>query len=510
MKKKLYTLIALVFTAVSFTSCLDIDPESELTDQTMWQSEGTFDAFVIGVHSEMRAKAWNFFRLGEVRSDIYSTEPSAKFGGVASKVERFAKNTLDETNPGISDYAGLYYNINQMNLFIYKAKNSPVLSDSKRNYYLGQMYGMRAYYYFHLLRSWNNVVWTEEPSLDFEIGKLDRPVTPAAEIMVNIKKDIDQSLEYFGTDYSFKSKSHWSKAASLMLKAETYLWSSRQMDGGQQDAQTALTALNDIKTNVSGLKLMDTFKEVFAYNKKENAEIIFALHYAEDAGEDNMFNGEYRMNYCLMKGDMGKWYDIEGNKIDTKVDNFDGVGYYFLNDKLFKEVFNEKDTRCLATIKPLFNENKEFIANIPYKYQGKTLAGQSVRTMCDDYPVYRYADLLLMVAEAKSLTGGDPTAEINEVRARAYGENYNEEIAYPNQEIDADVNEAILHERFCEFVLEGKRWYDLRRFGNEYVFKYSTANEQYPLRLIWPIDRETMVRNPAIHQTEGYETTMQH
>ena len=149
-----------------------------------------------------------------------------------------------------------------------------------------------------------------------------------------------------------------------------------------------------------------------------------------------------------------------------------------------------------------------FIANIPYKYQGKTRAGQDPRTMCDDYPVYRYADLLLMIAEAKSLTGGDPTAEINMIRKRAYGENYNNEVAYPNQANDVNVNEAILHERFLEFMLEGKRWYDLRRFGNEYVFEYTTANPQYPKRLIWPIDVQTMVKNPAIHQTEGYETTM--
>ena len=508
MKKKLYTLVALAFTVLPFSSCLDIDPESELTDQTMWQSEGQFDSFIVGVHSEMRNKAWNFFQLGEIRSDIYSTKTSAEFGGVASKVERFAKNTLDETNYGIGNYAELYTNINQMNLFIMKANESAVLSDAKRNYYLGQMYGMRAFYYFHLLRSWNNVVWNDQPSLGFEIGKLDRPVTPAADIMTYIKQDIETSLEKFGNDYSFKNKGLWSKAATQMLKAEAYLWSSRQMNGGQADAKTALDALKDIQSNVSGLKLLDNYKDVFAYGNKKNAEIIFALHYSENAGENQMLSGQYLLNYCLMKGDLGRWYDIEGNKIDTKVDNFNGVGYYLLNDKLLDE-FDEKDSRRLATVKPLYDKDAHFIANIAYKYQGTTRSGEDVRMMCDDYPVYRYADLLLMMAEAKSLTGGDPTAEINMIRKRAYGANYTDEVAYPNQTIDADANEAILKERFLEFMLEGKRWYDLRRFGNEYVFKYSTANSKYPGRLIWPIDRETMVKNPAIHQTEGYETTME-
>ena len=508
MKKKLYTLIALAFTVLPFSSCLDIDPESELTDQTMWQSEGQFDAFTVGVHSDLRNKAWNCLLLGEVRSDIYSTAESAKFGGVASKVFRFATNTLDETNYGIGNYADFYYNINQINLFIMKAQESGVLPEAKRNYYLGQMYGLRAFYYFHLLRSWNNVVWNDQPSLSFEIGKLDRPVTPAAEIMANIKKDIETSLECFGKDYSFKrNKNYWSKAATLMLKAEAYLWSSRQMNGGKGDAESALSALKDIQTNVSSLKLMDNYKDIFAYSHKMNSEIIFALHYEEENGENEMLSGEYRMNYCLMKGDLGKWYDIDGNKIDTKVDNFDGVGYYLLNNNLL-DSFNKNDSRRLTTIKPLYDKNKNFIANIAYKYQGRNRSGEDVRTMCDDYPIYRYADLLLMIAEAKSLTGGDPTAEINQIRKRAFGENYNEEVAYPNQEIDKDVNEAILKERFLEFMLEGKRWYDLRRFGNEYVFKYTTANPNYPGRLIWPIDVQTMVKNPAIHQTEGYDTLM--
>lgn len=510
MKKKLYTIAALALSLLTFTGCLDVDPESDLTDQNMWKSEGTYDAFVVGVHNKLRTNAWNMLCLGEVRSDIYSTESAAPIGGVASKVERFAKNALDEDNPGLSNYAGLYENINQMNLFIAKTLGSDVLTGSKRNYYLGEMYGMRAFYYFHLLRSWNNVVWNDQPSLGFTIGELNRPVTEAAQIMTYIKQDIESSLENFGNDYSFKSKVYWSKAATLMLKAEVYLWSSRQMGGGETDARTALTALEDIRSHVSSLGLMDNFKDVFAYANKGNKEIILAIRYSENAKENEMFADQYRLNFCPDKGRLGQWYDKEtGGFFNTTIDNFHGVGYYPLNDKLFKEVFDEKDTRGKATIKPFYSENWEYKGIIAYKYQGTTLAGESTRKMCDDYPIYRYADLLLMVAEAKALTGGDPTAEINAVRKRAYGVNYDEAtLGYPHQVIDSDVNEAILHERFCEFVLEGKRWYDLRRFGNEYVFKYSTANSAYPKRLIWPIDRDTMVKNPSIHQTDGYESLM--
>ena len=66
---------------------------------------------------------------------------------------------------------------------------------------------------------------------------------------------------------------------------------------------------------------------------------------------------------------------------------------------------------------------------------------------------------------------------------------------------DENVMEAILKERLREFFFEGKRWYDLRRFGNQYVLKYTTAQES---RLLWPINEDALTNNPALKQTPGY------
>ncbi len=134
----------------------------------------------------------------------------------------------------------------------------------------------------------------------------------------------------------------------------------------------------------------------------------------------------------------------------------------------------------------------DYVGCFPYKYRGTTPSGASERLFADDFPVYRYADLLLMLAEAKSLTGGDPTAEINLIRARAYKANYDvATMGYPNMAGDKDgINEVLLRERYKEFMFEGKRWYDLRRFGDEYVFEYTTADDSYPQRLLWPNRQE--------------------
>ena len=136
----------------------------------------------------------------------------------------------------------------------------------------------------------------------------------------------------------------------------------------------------------------------------------------------------------------------------------------------------------------------------------------------DDYPIYRYADCLLMLAEVKVLLGEDPAEEINKVRERAYGANYFKEnkdkVAYPNDTdpavytnnryvgSDTDALEAILKERLREFMFEGKRWYDLRLLGEPYLSKYSKANAS---RLLWPINEDVLTNNPLLKQTPGYE-----
>jgi hypothetical protein len=73
---------------------------------------------------------------------------------------------------------------------------------------------------------------------------------------------------------------------------------------------------------------------------------------------------------------------------------------------------------------------------------------------------------------------------------------------YPNKPGDSDINETLLKERLFEFICEGKRWYDLIRFGNSFVFKYTTAKQDY--QLLWPIDKATLTKNKLLVQTPGY------
>jgi hypothetical protein len=494
---------------IAISSCskkLDLAPVSSISDANFWQTPDQVDAFVSGLHNRFRSHTAAFQSLGEMRADIFGTDPgsSSTFTGEATQgVERLWTNNLDLDNPGVSNYGGFYSNINQLNLLISKLNSTNIVTQVNKNYYLGIAYGMRAFYYFQIYRSWGKAIIQTESTTSFDISNLAKPASPEADVMKLIKDDIDLSVAAFGTDYSFRNqKGYWSKAATLMLKAEVYLWTSYG-GGGAADATTAKEALTDIQTNVPGLSLLPSFASVFASNNKGNNEIIFAIRNKLDEAQLPFASTFFPQTSLIVN-----FYDSVGNrKFNVTTDNWGGLLRAPIMISTFRR-FDDRDSRKWATITAAYNlvsGSYKIAGAFASKYQGEQTPGG--RQYTNDFPIYRYADLLLMLAEAKVILGESPVTEIDAIRQRAYGTNYDDAtLGYPNQSIDADPKEAILQERYFEFIFEGKRWYDLRRMdpSGAYVFKYTTVPASQSYKLLWPIDRSTLTNNRALEQTPGY------
>lgn len=501
----LKTLVAsLIIFLGACSDNLDLTPVSTISDASYWKTPEQFDAFVTGLHARFRAHSTSFQTLGEMRADIFGTDPpssSAFTGEAPQSFERLWTQNLDLDNPGVSNFGGFYSNIVQINLLISKLNASDVITPENKAYYLGIAYGMRAFYYFHLLRSWGEVIIQTEPFLSFDVADLAKPVSSEPEVMQLIKSDIESSLTSFGTDYSFKNaKAFWSKGATLMLKAEVFLWTSYR-GGGTADATDAKTALIDVQTNIPALALQANFTNLFAINNRGNNEVIFSIRFMNPEASMGFVG-----SFIPQPGLIVNFYDSAGNrKFSLPTDNWNGILRAPTKIATFRE-FDNLDTRKWATIQPAYNfvSGTYVIAGaFAKKYQGEQVAGARVQT--NDYPIYRYADLLLLLAEAKVILGENPATEINLVRARAFGTAFNGAVhGYPNQPIDADPKEAILQERFFEFIFEGKRWYDLRRMGDNYVYAHTSLQSAESYKLLWPIDRNSLTNNRALEQNPGY------
>jgi hypothetical protein len=447
MMKKYMFLIGAAVLIGACSSCsnkLQLAPVSSISDANFWKTPDQFDAFVAGIHIQFRDNTFALETLGELRADVFGTDPgsSSAFTGEATQgIEHLWDNTLDMDNPGISNFGNFYYNINQIDLLISKLNGTQIVTPENKDYYLGIAYGMRAFYYFQLLKSWGKVIIHTEPTTSIDVSHLARPASSTDSVMALIKSDIDKSMESFGNDYSFRNeKGYWSKAATLMLKAHVYLWTAHR-NGGTADATIALNALTDIQTNVPSLKLLPDYSDVFAAGNKGSDEIIFAIR-----NQLNESELPFRNTFEPQTGLLSNYYDsVDNRQFNVTTDNWDGLLRAPVKIATFRK-FNDMDTRKWATITAAYNltpTGYQIAGCFISKYKGEQNAGSRVYT--NDFPVYRYAGLLLLKAEAEVMLGQDPSKEINLVRARAYGAAYNPAVqGYPNQAVDKDPEEAIL------------------------------------------------------------------
>ena len=111
------------------------------------------------------------------------------------------------------------------------------MSDADKAYYLGQAYGLRAFHYFDLYRTYGTAPLQLDPNKvvngNFNPEELYEGRASGSAMMAQIKSDLEESLKYFGDNNSFdpsnrsNKKAYWSKAATECLMGEVYLWNAK-------------------------------------------------------------------------------------------------------------------------------------------------------------------------------------------------------------------------------------------------------------------------------------------
>lgn len=511
---KYFLVVALLAGLTASCDSLELSPKDYYGTGQFWNNTAQVEGYMTGLHVNLRAKYQMFYLLGEAR------------GGTSRSGTSFIGTSLDESSPiktntfskhltGITNWYGLYGNILNVNLLIEKVENGcEFLSKEDRGYLLGQAYGLRAFYYFYLYRTFGGVPIVEEANVmngvtDAEVLYKER--SSAKETLDFIKADIIKSEQSFdGDELVKKEKGMWSLYATWMLKSEIYLWSAKVTTENQapdaNDVQVAKKALESI---IGKFSLLSEFSEVFNYENKGNEEIIFSVRF-EDGEKTN-----WMANFIYSGSLKGQFFDKEGNEL---YDPLDAKGTGLLRHEYKWGLFaamDDADSRKDVTFLGCYDEDQAPAGVVLKKFMGMVNSNGN-RSFCDDYVVYRYADVLLMMAEVQNLLGGDVATYINDIRQRAYGDQYDEEVhAYHNSTFGA--NElAILKERDFEFVSEGKRWFDVVRLQGEdkkpLAFSAAAnyddpgallkANEAY--KLLWPIDIETLNTDPKLKNNPGY------
>lgn len=524
--KKIFLAIVILASTSGMYSCnkmdLELVPEDYFASGSFWKTPEQVNGAIVGLHTQLRNYQNTFWSLGEIRGGTLRDGTSFTNTATLNSANVITQD-IRESAPGISSWAGMYSPIFQVNNFIYQVNKAIFMTAEQKAYYLGQAHGIRAYFYFHLYRTYGRLPIVTEPlvaiSTPNSAAEAYAPrTTTEKETFDFIKAEIDKSVQYFGSDYTIKNeKSQWSLPATQMLKTEVYLWSAKvDMDGiaptaTVQDLQTAKAAVELV---IPRFTLQHSFANVFnsasVPANRGNAEIIFTVRYL--AGE--AANGLFPSFIYAPTDDLTGFIDEQGNSLagdPLKIASSGTIIRYEYKFGLY-QLFDPQDQRANVTF---LNFNKGTThAVVLRKYLGTFL--NNIRVYTDDYPIYRLAEAYLLLAEIKNKLQQDPTSEIMMVRNRAYGG------AAPQFVSGSfEANElAIFYERTKEFIAEGKRWYDLRRMqdanGKPLVFRtdlplvgvlQDITGQKH--KVLWPIDLGTLTADPTLsgQQNPGYAGT---
>jgi tetratricopeptide (TPR) repeat protein len=512
MKALLYvlTITSLILTACS-NDFLELVPESSVTSGNFYKTEDQFDQALNGAYAAIRGAKGSIasWTMGEMRSDNTHLEFNNTNRGGGYVEREYTDFFLDEVSSGLvaSKYNSCYVGISRVNELLEYVADAG-LSQQVVDNLTGHAKFLRALFYFDLVRYFGGV-----PLYLNAVKGADDAYLPRAsveDVYKQIVADTQEAIQKL-PDTSFPQDGRATKGAAGMLLADVYLT--------QKNYALAEAELRSITQ--MGYALLPDYASVFSLSNKNSIESIFEIQY-EQGNQGQHSNFVYP--FLPLSSDVSMITGITSQ-------NRQGGGWNVPTFEMI-ETYEPDDERLEASI--AIAEGTGVVGNMlieavkspvgyttpagkrAYPYIKKYLHAHSLEQNTDDnFPIYRYSDALLSLAEALNEQGrtSDALLYLNQVRVRAG-------LTASTETDQALLRDIIAHERRVEFAFENKRWLDLVRTGkaievmtqNGVYLKTVHAGESYlpdisynvtPERLLFPIpNREVLIGN--LEQNPGY------
>lgn len=411
-----------------------------------------------------------------------------------------------DSGPVLGNWTDNYQGIFLANEFIEQLTATDLIEEESKAELLGQAYFIRALHYFNIS------VFFEDAPLITEVQDLEDayvPKNPYEEIYAQIVQDLDFASENLPVSYPDNLTGYATKGAALGLFARVQLYNEAyQGENGVVELTNEIMGL--------GYTLHPDYGGLFSLDGENSNEILFSIKFFREVGTNNgetfsgTFQGTPKVDQRPMPNLVNDYYCSDGLPIDQS--------------PLF-DPSNEganRDPRANATIYFvgdvfLTDINREFSGNSPTGYgmrkyiRREETNSELVRSFqpgSQDFYLIRYADVLLMRAEALAETGDVAGAMelVNQVRARVNMPSVESVEGMVGQ---SEMIEIVRHERRVELALEGLRFIDLKRWGEmeaavmrALMDPVGSYNPQYlgDRSEVFPIPQSELDVNPQLEQ----------
>ena len=488
---KIYLMFLIVLLSVGCTKdYLDRQPLDTINTENYPTTGEELVTIVNGAYQPLQ---WpKLYNMRMWTTDIMAGNSMVGAGGGSDGVETqdWANFVTSTDNAGVLDlWRGPWPGILMSNIVLDAAPGLDI-DETLKDRSMGEAHFLRAHYYFILARFFGDVPLITEPqSAD---GELYPPRDPVSEVYALIISDLEAAAALLPpkSSYGPTDLGRASKGSAFGMLAKVHLTL-----GNYSEVVTYTTEVENL-----GYTLNDSYATNFSINNENSVESIFEVQYAADAGFDFWSNENQSSWTSPFMGPRGANFVAGGYGWNQPTQEF--VAQYEEGDE-------RKDVTVLFEGGPLF-DGKEYDSN--YSLTGyntrKFLVPLSEVSSFDNsplnFPILRFADVLLMKAEALNELGQTTQAEtyLNMVRNRAGLEDIQTGLS------QADFREAVLHERRMELAFEGQRWFDLIRvndgqYGLNFLRSIGKTNAS-PKHLLFPIPQIELDRNPNLVQNPGY------
>lgn len=448
------------------TSCgdsfFDLEPASSVTIDKVYKTASDYNVAVIGCYSKLQSQVNFYTECCEYRSDNLSL--GAPTAGTQDRydIDHF---TEKPSNGILSSYwANFNNNVYRCNLLLDQIDGANFAENLKKQY-KGEAMFVRALNYFNMYRIWGGVPATKHVVSAAEALKVARYSDEQMFDLIagDLKEIVDNN--YLPETYSSADMGRATSGAAKALLGKVYLTFHKW------------TEAKDILSQLIGkYQLVSPIAQVFNVDNKNNNEIIFAVHFNKEIeGEGHSF-----------------WYNLTNASDDTN------------------------QTSSLLNTFPTGDARKDLITYVQVEKNVRLMnkfydtKSPTFKTVGNDQILLRYADVLLMYAEAlneiqyDASEGSLALKYLNAVRQRAGISNLTVK-QLPTQE---KFRKGILVERQREFPYEGQRWFDLVRMGFAKSVMAENGVEIKDYQLLFPIPQQEIekVGNKSIlWQNPGYD-----